>query len=87
MGWIVRFCMCPSHLVECNAGAFSSNRPTQLYEKATFHSVSCQILSFPGLLGICLCVRDTSQIVLHWLTPGWPSMAEVFQCHAIFPQL
>lgn len=33
MGWIVRFCVCPSHLVECNAGAFSLNRPTQLYEK------------------------------------------------------
>lgn len=43
--------------------------------------------SFPGLLGICLCVMDTSQVVVHWLTPGWPSKVEVFQCHTIFPHL
>lgn len=33
LGWFLKFCMCPSHLVEGNAGAFSSNRPTQLHEK------------------------------------------------------
>lgn len=87
VGQFVRFHMFPSHLAECNDGAFSSNRPTQLYEKSQLSLSFMSNHSFPGLLGICLCVRGISQVVVHWLIPGWPSKVEVFQWHAIFPQL
>jgi len=101
MGWFVRFSLFlpvlvvntdfpPSPLrVECSVGAFSSDRPTWLYEKSqlSLSFTSIHSLCKPGLLGICLCLRGIFQTTVHGLIPWWLGKADVFQRHAILPQL